>query len=158
MEPHRLFTIMATPVEVAAVVDRSHWPVHVTIVGNFRVDPEEHDALTADVAAVAGGLPAFDVRLGSAARFGAALDIPVLLAEHPMFHRLHRALAARIGLLPSFAPVEPAYWGRGYRPHATLGNGVSAADGDLLKIRWLTLIALDGKIGRPLSAVQLSAP
>lgn len=155
MKHHRLVTIMATPFEVAPTVDRRRWPVHVTLVGNFHVDPMAHDALSSDFAAVSSSIHAFEVRLGPAAKFGAANNIPVLLAEHPMFHRLHIALAARIRRLPGFAAVEPDFWEGGYRPHATLGTAVNASEGEPLKVDWITLVALEGQTARRLSSVQL---
>ncbi|GAB2848505.1 2'-5' RNA ligase family protein [Microbacterium insulae] len=110
MEHHRLVTIMATPGEVAATVDRSRWPVHVTLVGNFDVDPKALHVLSTDFATVTSSVQALEVRLGPAAQFGGSHDIPVLLAEHPTFHRLHNALAARVQGLTGFPAAEPAYW------------------------------------------------
>ncbi|MDQ7877681.1 2'-5' RNA ligase family protein [Microbacterium sp. QXD-8] len=156
MEHHRLVTIMATPGEVAATVDRRRRPVHVTLVGNFHVDPKAHDVLSTDLATVTSSVQAFQVRLGPAAQFGGSHNIPVLLAEHPMFHLLHTALAARVKGLTGFAAAEPAYWTGGYRPHVTLGTVVNAVEGELLTVNWITLVALEGRTGRRLSTVQLT--
>lgn len=155
MEDQRLFTIMATPVEVPAVVDRRRWPVHVTLVGNFHADNSQSDAVAASVAAIGGDTFAFEVALGPADQFGATHSIPVLIAEHPTFHRLHESLAARLMRLPGFGAVEPAFWGSGYRPHATLGVAVNATEGSVVEIDWVSLFTLEGHTGRRLSTIHL---
>lgn len=111
MEHQRLLAIMATPFEVAPMVDRRRWPVHVTLVGNFHIDCGQEDAMSTHVAAVATDVQPFEVALGSVAHFGAAHKIPVLLAEHSALHRLHASFAERLKHRSGFLAVEPAFWG-----------------------------------------------
>jgi 2'-5' RNA ligase len=150
-----LFVVVATPSPVPAVVDRAHWPVHVTVAGNFRVDGSSATAIHALLASSAHGVAAFGVRLGPLDYFGVAKDVPVLLASHPLFDRMHESLAADLVHVPGFAPAEPRHWRDGYRPHATLGPAARAKDGDVLPIRTLTLVSLHGVGGRSLFAVDL---
>jgi hypothetical protein len=151
-----LFVVVATPGRVPAVVDRAHWPVHVTVAGNFSVDGSSSTAIPALLESSVQRVAAFGVRLGPLDRFGVAKDVPVLLASHPWFNQMHESLAADLAQVPGFAPAEPRHWRVGYRPHATLGPAVSAWDGDMLTIRTLTLVSLHGLSGRSLFAVDLS--
>jgi 2'-5' RNA ligase len=151
----RLLTVMANPVEVPAEVDRSGWPVHVTVAGNFRVDGAQIETISALVAGVAAGVDAFAVHLGPEAQFGPEHSIPVLLADHPTFHRLHERMAAGLARLPGFIAADPLYWGGGYRPHATLGSVVRVREGSTLSMKVLTLASLEEQTGRSVSTVVL---
>jgi hypothetical protein len=150
-----LFVVVATPGPVPAVVDRSHWPVHVTVAGNFRVDGSSAMAIPALLESSVHRVTAFGVRLGPLDRFGVAEDVPVLLASHPLFKRMHESLAADLAQVPGFAPAEPRHWRDGYRPHATLGPAVRLMDGDVLTIKTLTLVSLRGVRASSLFAVDL---
>jgi len=156
MEEERLLTVMATPVDIPAVVERTRWPVHVTVAGNFRVDEAHTVEVSALLSSVAKDVAAFDVKLGPRDRFGSERDIPVLLASHTVFHRLHESLAAGLRDMPGFAAAEPSFWGNGYLPHATLGPAVGGRDGDALSFRTLTLVSLHGNVGQRVFAVELS--
>jgi hypothetical protein len=153
-----LFVVVATPSPLPAVVDRARWPVHVTVAGNFRVDGSSAAAIHALLESSVHRVAAFDVRLGPLDRFGVAKDVPVLLAPHPLFDRMHESLATDLIHVPGFAPAEPRHWRDGYRPHATLGLAVRAQDGDVLPIRTLTLVSLHGVNGRLRFAVDLPWP
>lgn len=150
-----LFAVVATPAEVPGLIERDRWPVHVTVAGNFRVDAGQADTVAAQLVAVATHAFEFQVALGPPARFGAAQNLPVLLAEHPTFHCLHRSLSAVLMRIPGFAAAEPEFWGEGYRPHATLGAAVEVRDGDSLSIERLTLVSLQATTGRRVSTVRL---
>ena len=150
-----MLVVVATRVEIAVVVDRSKWPAHVTLAGNFRVDDAYADAVSSQCVSAANDAVAFDVSLGPTALFGFAQNIPVLLAEHPAFHRLHKSLSAGLKQLPGFTVVEPSFWGNGYHPHVTLGPAVSVGEGEALSIRWLTLVSLQEHTVQRVSAVQL---
>jgi len=62
----------------------------------------------------------------------------------------------QFGHLEGFVAVEPAYWGSGYRPHATLGPAVRVKLGDTLPIRELSLVSLIGPSGHSRFSVSLS--
>jgi 2'-5' RNA ligase len=149
------FAVIATPDPVPAVVDRALWPVHVTIAGNFEVDPPAVEGIPVFLESIADGVTAFGVKLGPLDRFGVDKNVPVLLASHPMLDQIHLAFAAELARLPGFSPVEPHYWGGGYRPHATLGRAVSAKAGDVLPMRTLTLVSLLRDTGRRVFATDL---
>jgi hypothetical protein len=150
------FAVIATPDPVPAVVDRALWPLHVTVAGNFRVDAPAGAAMPALLKSIADDVPAFDVQLGPLDHFGAGKNIPVLLASHPLLAQIHRSLAAELAHSTGFSPVEPEYWGDGYRAHATLGRAVNAQAGDVLRIRTLTLVSLLPDSGRRLFATDLA--
>lgn len=156
MKDARLLTVMATPVRVAAVVERTRWPLHVTIAGNFRVDEAHTIEVSALLDSIATEVAVFEVTLGPRDRFGPERDIPVLLASHPTFHRLHQSLAAGLRDMPEFAAAEPSFWEGGYRPHATLGPAVNVRNGDTLSFTTLALVSLQGNMGRCVSAAELA--
>jgi 2'-5' RNA ligase len=149
------FAILATPDPVPERVDRSQWPVHVTVAGNFAVD-RSAEATTIDLLeSSARETAAFEVRLGPSALFGKDADIPVLLAAHPSFDKIHRELAAGLMELPGFAALEPDFWLKGYRAHATLGRAVHVTEGETLPIRVVTLVLLRGATGTRVAAFEL---
>ena len=156
MEDEQFLAVMATPVDIPAVVERTRWPVHVTVAGNFRVDEAHTIEVSALLNSVANDVAAFGVELGPRDRFGSERNIPVFLASHPTFHLLHELLAAGLRDMPGFAAAEPSFWEGGYRPHATLGPAVSVREGDVLSFRTLTLVSLHGNLGQRVSAVELS--
>jgi len=147
--------IVATPELPAQEVDRSRWPVHVTVAGNFWVDEAKVETLPALVLAAAADVSHFEVRLGSPDRFGAGGGVPVLLVSHPSLDALHASLAVRLSDVAGFTPLEPEYWGDGYRSHATLGRAVTAREGERLTLRYLSLFSLMPTIGRRLASVPL---
>jgi 2'-5' RNA ligase len=150
-----LLVVVATPDPVPGYVDRSQWPVHVTVAPNFSVDEtSQRDVITLLEASARDAVP-FEVALGSGARFGIAADVPVLLAPHPSLARLHEELAAGLAELRGFFAVEADYWGEGYRPHVTLGSAVQASEGDVLAIRMLTLVLLQQQTTTRIAAFEL---
>ena len=149
-----LLVIMATPQPLPEHVDRPHWPVHVTVVGNFWIQTAAVDEITALLERAAQSVPAFDVTLGPSDWFGTENDVPVLLAAHPSLRVLHESLATPLAALPGFDPVEPQFWHDEYRPHASLGPAVRVREGDALRLRVLTLVALDQRTARPVCAAR----
>ena len=159
MNQGQLFTVNATPVKPPKVVARSQWPVHVTILGNFQLGVALGEAVLASwLSSIARPTPVLSVRLGPRAEFGADKMIPVLLAEDPSFHVMHRSLAREMGQLADFEAAEPSSWDVGYRPHATLGPAVEIAEGDVLPIRWLALWSLLGNRAERIAAFPLFEP
>jgi 2'-5' RNA ligase len=155
MEDGQLLTVMATPIRIPAVVERTRWPVHVTIAGNFRVNEANTIEVSALLDSVATNVAAFVVKLGPKESFGPERNIPVLLALHPEFQRLHESLTERLREMQGFAAAEPSFWEGGYRPHATLGAVVDVREGDDLSLRTLTLVSLHGNIGKRIYDVEL---
>lgn len=152
----QFLTIMGTPRPVPALVDRVRWPIHVTMAANFHVEDATAQQIPALLEAIANETSAFEVRLGPTDRFGTNADIPVLLARHTTLDLLHASLATSLMKLPDFTAAEPQHWLEGYRPHATLGSAVRAHEGEMLWIRELTLVSLQGAIGVRLASVRLS--
>jgi 2'-5' RNA ligase len=96
-------------------------PVHVTLLGNFRVECELPDVVRA-IRASAGRLPVEAVT-AEPARFGAAADIPVtLVGPTPELLAMHEALLDALHRLGAIAD-EPQYTGAGFRPHITWAGG-----------------------------------
>jgi 2'-5' RNA ligase len=156
MEDERLLTVMVTPVGLPVMVERTRWPVHVTVAGNFRLYKAHTNEVSALLNAVANDVAAFDVELGPRDRFGVEHNIPVLLASHPVFHSLHESLAVGLKDMPGFAPAEPSYWEGGYRPHVTLNPALGVHVGDTLSFTTLSLVSLRGSLGQRVSTVGLS--
>lgn len=111
--------IAGTPKPLPERFERARWPLHVTVVPNFTVDGPAAAAVVSIVSEAAASSPTFTVDLGPPRLFGPAHDIPVLLAEHPLFHSLHTNIAEEVSKLPGFRPDFSEFWGPGYRPHAT---------------------------------------
>lgn len=155
MDEGRLLTVTATPVELPEVVARDHWPVHVTIIGSFRVEAAFESVVADLLALLASHTAVFSVSLGPRDQFGPERSIPVMLAEHPLLHQLHRSLGREIKRLPGFAPCLPSHWEDGYRPHATLGSAVDVVDGDALEVKWLTIASLEGNRAQRIKAFEL---
>lgn len=155
MDEGKLLTVTATPVELPEVVARDHWPVHVTIIGNFRVEAASESVVADLLASLASHVAAFSVSLGPRDQFGPERTMLVLLAEHPLLHQLHGSLGRDIKRVPGFAACLPSHWEDGYRPHATLGSAVDVVDGDTLELRWLTLASLEGDSAHRITAVEL---
>jgi 2'-5' RNA ligase len=146
---------VTTPHVPPEQVDRSRWPIHVTVAGNFEVDDAAVETLPPIMRAAAADVSLFEVRLGSPDRFGAGGSVPVLLVSHPSLDELHASLAARLSEVAGFTPLEPAYWGDGYRSHATLGRAVTAREGERLTLRYLSLFSLMPATARRLACILL---
>ncbi|WP_460537604.1 2'-5' RNA ligase family protein [Humibacter ginsengiterrae] len=150
-----LLAVVATPEPLPEPVDRSRWPVHVTIAGNFRVDAGSVDAIPSMLRSAAETIAEFQVKLGPPEQFGPGRDIPVLLGAHASLDLLHLFLATSLSGLPDFQPQDPQYWRRGYRPHASLGPAVDVHADETLPLRVLTLVSLDARLSRSLYVVRL---
>ncbi|MFZ6993631.1 2'-5' RNA ligase family protein [Curtobacterium sp. RRHDQ66] len=149
--------VVGTPERLPGTVDRSNWPVHVTVLPNFVVDGPTVAAVTSIVREAADRQSAFDVDLGPRAMFGPGRDVPVLLAEHPVFHALHGSLSGSVESLSGFVPDHADYWGGGYRPHATVVSGAESADGRQLSVTNLAVVSLTGPRARMLRNYPLAA-
>ncbi|BDI22989.1 2'-5' RNA ligase family protein [Herbiconiux sp. L3-i23] len=139
-----LFVVVATPDPLPATIDRSRWPAHVTIGGNFAVLAEGETLLPTIVQVALEDIAAFTVSLGGLDYFGDAGRLPVLLAPHESLSRMHNTLADGLVSAPGFRPAEPAYWRHGYRAHLTLAENVELREGDELHIERVALLSLTG--------------
>jgi hypothetical protein len=155
MDDRPTLTVSATPEPLPDHVDRARWPVHVTVLGNFRVDAGALPRLERRLADTSPHGPVV-VELGPPAGFGPTGAVPVLLAAHPTFRALHDQLATDARTLDGFEPVAPEFWADGYRPHATLGPAVVLRDGAVLTFRYLTLVVLDGMSAQAVRTVRLA--
>lgn len=149
--------VVGTPQLLPGRVDRSNWPVHVTVLSNFVVDDYAVAAVTSIVREGTGRQSAFDVDLGPRAMFGPRRDVPVLLAEHPVFHALHGSLSGSVEPLSGFRPDHVEFWGAGYRPHATVSSDAQSAGARQISITNLAVASLAGPQARVLVNCQLTA-
>ncbi|MEN0101776.1 MAG: 2'-5' RNA ligase family protein [Curtobacterium sp.] len=140
-----------------ASVDRANWPVHVTVLPNFVVDGSAVAAVTSIVREAADRQSAFDADLGPRAMFGPRRDVPVLLAEHPVFHALHGSLSGSVESLSGFRTDHAEFWGTRYRPHATIVPGAQSAGARQISITNLAVASLAGPQARVLVNCQLAA-
>jgi 2'-5' RNA ligase len=147
--------VVGTPQLLPGRFDRANWPLHVTVLPNFVVDGPAMAAVTSIVREAADRQQAFDVDLGPRAMFGPRRDVPVLLAEHPAFHALHRSLSGSVESLSGFRTDHAAFWGAGYRPHATVVCGAESAR--RISITNLAVASLAGPQARVLVNCQLAA-
>jgi hypothetical protein len=153
--PMEHIVVVASPGPLPEVIDRSHWPAHITVVSNFRADLSGIPAISHAVRATATRLPPFEVVLGPTALFGTEGDVPVLLAEHAFLHQLHESIGDAVAGTRCFQADHPAFWGSGYRPHATLGPSVGLSDAELLRITHLVVVSLQTTTGRPITTAAL---
>lgn len=149
--------VVATPVPLPDRFDRARWPVHVTVVPNFVVDAAAVAAVTLLVCDAVGHHPEFTVSLGPRERFGPSRDVPVLLAEDPIFHALHTAIAGSVSALPSFRPDSSEFWGPGYRPHATVVSNSGPPRSRHISITNLAVAALGDAEARTLANIRLES-
>jgi len=149
--------VVGTPQLLPGRVDRTNWPVHVTVLPNFVVDGAAVAAVTSIVREAAQLQSAFGVDLGPRAMFGPRRDIPVLLAEHPVFHALHGSLSGSVEPLSGFRPDHVEFWGTRYRPHAAIVPGAQSAGARQISITNLAVASLAGPQARVLVNCQLAA-
>lgn len=148
--------VVGTPGRLPGRVDRADWPEHVTVLPNFVVEEPAVASVTSIVRQAADRQPAFSVDLGPRAVFGPGHDVPVLLADHPVFHALHGSLSGSVEPLPGFRPDHTEFWGTGYRPHATIVSGAEAAVARQIMITYLAVASLDGPRARVLVNCSLA--
>lgn len=151
-----LLVVVGTPGPLPVHIDRARWPVHVTIASNFRVDRSAEVAIPSLLESSAEGVSSFGVKLGPGDRFGVHADVPVLLAPHPSFDRIHAALADGVMRLPGFVAAEPRHWREGYLPHATLGLAVRVKEGETLPVTTLNLVSLRATSGTRMTTIRLA--
>ncbi len=149
--------VVGTPERLPGTVDRSNWPVHVTVLPNFVVDDHAVAAVTSIVRETAERVSVFSVDLGPRAMFGPRREVPVLLAEHPVFHALHGSLSGSVESLPGFRPDHAEFWRTAYRPHATVVSGAESAGARRISITNLAVVALSGPRGSVLADHPLTA-
>lgn len=120
-QPARRYVIAATfrglkPGEEFA---RSQWPLHVTLVANFRAAASVEAMAAGMHRALAHGWPR-RLEFGGAELFGPHGDIPVRLVRSTWVTTLHGELVAELRATGDIVADAPHYWGEGYRPHVTL--------------------------------------
>jgi 2'-5' RNA ligase len=115
-------------------------PLHVTLLGNFRIDGELPDVVRAIRASA--GLPPVEAVTAEPARFGAAADIPVTLVKPTAeLHALHEALLDAVQGLGAIVD-EPQYTGAGFRPHITWASGEPVESEQRYPLRTLSVVDL----------------
>jgi hypothetical protein len=149
--------IVATPRPLPVIIDRRRFPVHVTVAGTFVVQGSGESAIISLLATSAQGVPSFSVNLGPSAHFGPNSDIPVLLASHGSFDRIHEALASELPRLPGFVAAEPGYWRDGFRPHVTISPSIRIREPAHLTVRVLSLVSLRRATATRIATIWLSA-
>lgn len=148
--------VVATPLPLPDRFDRARWPAHVTVVPNFVIDGAAAAAVTSLARDAARNHPEFTAGLGPLALFGPSRDVPVLLAEHSIFHELHAALAGSVSALPAFRPDLGEFWGVGYRPHTTIVSNSVPPPARHISITNLAVVALDDPEARTLANCGLN--
>lgn len=146
-------------IEVGATFQRSAWPAHLTLVGNFALtvkDPLGTIAAAIRDANVLGD--PLDCVLGERAIFGSDQNVPVLLVKTPEVRTIHERLVHRLEAIAGLIPIEPELWRTGYRPHVTLGRLVSAEPGEVRTVVQLALARLHGSEAEIVSGFDASTP
>jgi 2'-5' RNA ligase len=97
--------------------ERSHWPLHVTLVPWFKVSDEE--AVIRSLEKLGERTGTFTLHVGGIEHFGRNRDVPVNIITNPEPARvLHEDLIMTLGKA-DIAYDEQQYINRNYAPHIT---------------------------------------
>jgi hypothetical protein len=133
------------PVSVGDSFSRRSWPLHVTIVGNFRTKAGVDELVLALESALGSRRDVVlgPVTLGEQAMFGPQGDVlvNVVIDENDRLASLHELLLGSIG--DQVELLEPHHALGGYRPHVTAAASTHTQQGDRWELRSLTLVDLD---------------
>jgi 2'-5' RNA ligase len=117
----------------------SGWPLHITVVGNFAIS-YSLDELRSGLTSYTQQTKPFEVESEGEAMFGPNNDVEVsLIKRNDEILRLHNGL---LGLLDGLAVTfdTPGFMGDGYRPHATIQDGVRLHDNQLINVDSVSLV------------------
>jgi hypothetical protein len=112
------------PIAAGTIIDRRVWPAHVTLASNFVVEAPGEDVVLAVSTADVASAPLV-VEFGGVDLFGPDRDIPVQLVVSELAVRVHGRLAEELEHVRGFCAEVESHWRDGYRPHVTVGPGVS---------------------------------
>ena len=142
------------PLRVGQLVGRSAWPLHVTLVGNFRLPAHRQDLLLDVVHRwAAASQPLLGTVRGEAV-FGPDGDVHVDLVDPEDLAGPHRALATLVRDEVGGEPLT-ANWFGGFRPHVSRTAAGRAAPGRL-RLPTVAVAELDPE-GVPGTAVVLAS-
>ena len=118
----------------------NEWPLHVTVLPNFRTQ-----AATRDVARVLRSvfrtLGPVSATVGAEELFGPSGDLLVnVLTDYLPVQWLHEALLEALAREVKFILEVPEYARAGYRPHVTLTPSARATTGNRMIFRQLALV------------------
>lgn len=148
------------PLAVGTWIDRSAWPLHLTLVPDVRSEADL-DVLVAVVRRAALHLPALSTTVGAEAWFGPDESILVDLAGRSDLLPAHEALLDALEEHADAVPLVGAYHRAGYRPHVTATSQERATCGDLLSFGAIALVELGADdratLAAPLALFELAA-
>jgi hypothetical protein len=135
------------PLTVGQTVDRSAWPAHITLIGNFRAPSA--DAVEAVLARFAAATPPVRAAVEDEAWFGPEQTVQVDRLEVPLLRSLHSRLLDELeAAVEGLEMILPDHTRDGYRPHRTVTAGPRPGRGDVLEARVVSFAELDPP-GRP---------
>lgn len=133
------------PLRVGEWIDRSAWPLHVTLVTDVLSDAGP-DRLVGVLREASKRLPPLSGTVGEEAWFGR--DVLVDLVDSDALPRAHVALLDALEQHAGAVPLVPAYHRDGYRAHATVARSGRVTRGELLRFGSIALVEI-GTDGRP---------
>jgi len=140
--------VLVLPLDSLHVGDsfsRQNWPLHVTILGNFRTNARVDDlARTLQTTLESQQSIAIDpVVVGEQALFGPGGDVVVNVVddESQQLAALHQLLLGPIDEYIELLDAQHAL--SGYRPHVTAVASARVHRGDRIELRSLALVDLD---------------
>lgn len=133
------------PAPLGVLFERTHWPLHVTVVPWFEADEVEAQHALDDVAARHAP---FDAHVGEQQLFGPSHRIPVnVISPSDRLVRLHTDMLKALG---SVGARNLSKWSGGdwYTPHITRHGDRYREAGDVERIGSFSLVRLmeDGKL------------
>ena len=133
---------------------RSHWPLHLTLLGNFYTDASESELQSILEDVVEKTLP-FSVGGDKKEMFGKNADVPVtVLKKIAELESLHNQLRNSFG--PSVLHFEtPDYIGEGYVPHVTDMVEVGLDVDEEVQLTIISLVRLTENTAHTYSTVAL---
>lgn len=116
----------------------SEWPLHVTLLANFRV--AQIEKLKSALATYSQELTPFSITTNDEALFGSNKNVRVsLIQPNKSIVRLHKELLS-IALQLGAIFDEPNFNGAGFRPHATIQINSKLDDKQIMKLNNLSLV------------------
>ena len=117
----------------------SEWPLHITLLANFTINRPLDDLKTM-LRDYCRQINPFNISVEGEALFGAKQNVAVsLMQPNQNIVTMHQTLADITASLGADFD-EPAYMGKGYRPHATIQTSSRLVDNQTVNLNSITLV------------------
>lgn len=121
--------------------DSRHWPLHLTIIGNYFISDSQH--LIDSIDSVANFTNTFSVTVGGDDNLGSNKDILVSrIVPSENLYTLHNSIVESLEATGvEFSNLN--FIRDGYKPHITVQTNARKNAGDVVLVRHLSLVELE---------------